>query len=102
MNSNDSNSNLSMHLSMVSTFYRQLWQLKVPTKIKITLWRFASNYVPTFHNLQIKRISTNANCPKCASSQEPTTHILLACPFALNIWSHFGISWPANHYVYRC
>ncbi|KAK8279577.1 hypothetical protein V6Z12_D09G121800 [Gossypium hirsutum] len=33
-------------------FYKKLWSLSLPTKIKVTIWRLSWNYFPTKVNLQ--------------------------------------------------
>ncbi|KAK9035101.1 hypothetical protein V6N11_077151 [Hibiscus sabdariffa] len=38
-------------------FYKVMWNLSSPSKIKITLWRVASNFLPTFDNLQHRRLN---------------------------------------------
>ncbi|KAA3474147.1 glycine, alanine and asparagine-rich protein-like [Gossypium australe] len=38
-------------------FYRKLWNLHIPSKIKITVWKISWNYIPTFANLKLKRLS---------------------------------------------
>lgn len=40
-------------------FYKKLWNLQIPPKIKTTIWRFSWNFIPTFVNLNYRRIAVN-------------------------------------------
>ncbi|KAK8622840.1 hypothetical protein V6N13_117739 [Hibiscus sabdariffa] len=40
-----------------SEFYKAMWNLSLPSKVKITLWRIASNFLPTLDNLQRRRLN---------------------------------------------
>lgn len=51
-------------------FYKFLWNLNILGKVKITLWRFSWNYVPTFANLKVKKLLVDARCPRCAGEDE--------------------------------
>ncbi|KAK9024743.1 hypothetical protein V6N11_004899 [Hibiscus sabdariffa] len=37
--------------------YSAIWNLSLPSKVKITLWRITSNFLPTFDNLQRRRLN---------------------------------------------
>ncbi|KAA3475778.1 Ribonuclease H-like superfamily protein [Gossypium australe] len=39
-----------------SNFYKMLWELQLPSKIKIHLWRLTRNYVPHLCNLNKRRL----------------------------------------------
>lgn len=43
-------------------FYRHLWGLDLPNKIKIIIWRISWSYLPTFVNLNYRRISNTKVC----------------------------------------
>ncbi|KAK9001261.1 hypothetical protein V6N11_083049 [Hibiscus sabdariffa] len=49
-------------------FYGSLWSLKVPPKVKITFWRFVNNFIPTFANLNSRRLHVEATCVLCANT----------------------------------
>lgn len=40
-----------------STFYHKLWNLKLPSKITIMVWRFDKNFLPTISNLAKRRLT---------------------------------------------
>ncbi|MBA0712486.1 hypothetical protein Golax_011587 [Gossypium laxum] len=37
-------------------FYKQLWSLNLPSRIKITLWRISWNFLPTLVNMQVRKL----------------------------------------------
>lgn len=45
-------------------FYKKLWNLDLPPKIKITVWRFSRNFLPTFSNLNYRRLMGLLLVPK--------------------------------------
>ncbi|KAK8668955.1 hypothetical protein V6N13_106399 [Hibiscus sabdariffa] len=45
------------------------------------MWRIANNYMPTFANLQGKRLNVNNVCPICHSSSETVEHLMRDCSF---------------------
>ncbi|KAK4406046.1 hypothetical protein Sango_0611100 [Sesamum angolense] len=72
----------STSMTAESDWWRKLWQLKLPSKIKVFTWRACLNALPTAANLN-KRLKTESfSCPFCAASREDIIHTLLLCPFA--------------------
>ncbi|XP_060960654.1 uncharacterized protein LOC133031222 [Cannabis sativa] len=75
-----------------SGFWRKLWHLKSPPKVKNFLWRATSNCLPTCLQLVSKHVSISSSCPVCKSHPETTVHALLNCQLALHCWSTLGIT----------
>lgn len=48
-----------------SGFWCKLWNLKIPPKVKIFLWRASSNCLPTKDNLIIKQVPVTNTCAVC-------------------------------------
>ncbi|KAA3459484.1 reverse transcriptase [Gossypium australe] len=67
-------------------FYKKLWNLKLPSKLLITVWRASWNYLPTLVNLRSKRIATSMVCPRCGSGEEDIGHVFRFCPATKEIW----------------
>ncbi|KAA3465295.1 reverse transcriptase [Gossypium australe] len=59
----------------IKEFFGKLWNLQLPSKISIIIWRISWNYIPTLGNLRYKRIVTNASCPCCGYGEEDCHHI---------------------------
>ena len=87
---------LFLHTETIN-FYRKLWTLQIPSKIKMTIWRISWNYIPSFLNLKIKRVLVNTKCPRCESEEESSRHILQQCPAAIEVWYHLNLSWILNY-----
>ncbi|KAL4303379.1 hypothetical protein GQ457_10G023210 [Hibiscus cannabinus] len=69
-----------------SSFYNGVWSLSLPSKIKIHMWRVSNNFLPTFHNLQRRRLAPNNICPFCQSYEETVAHDLLRdCTFVCQL-----------------
>ncbi|KAK8503471.1 hypothetical protein V6N12_066160 [Hibiscus sabdariffa] len=58
--------------SIFHSFYSKLWGLNPPAKCKIFFWRLLNNFLPTFANLQYKRVQVRNTCPLCESAAEST------------------------------
>lgn len=74
-----------------SRFWRKLWNLKIPNKVKHFLWRALSNCLPTKVLLLTKRVQVNASCAMCNDSHESIMHILVLCPFAVDNWTRSNV-----------
>lgn len=69
--------------SMLSTSYgytgdqwKSIWDLSVPAKVKIFLWRAAHDHIPTVQNLYTRGVDVVPVCPLCLKKCESTTHAL--------------------------
>lgn len=69
-------------ISIVSNsgFWKKLWNLKIPNKVKNFLWRALSNCLPSKNLLLTKRGQVNALCAMCNDSPETILHTLVLCP----------------------
>ncbi|KAA3466466.1 Ribonuclease H-like superfamily protein [Gossypium australe] len=56
----------------MKNYYTALWGLKVPSKIKINLWRITNNFMPTLSSLKFRRLRFEALCPLCGEDDEST------------------------------
>ncbi|KAG8503078.1 hypothetical protein CXB51_000915 [Gossypium anomalum] len=80
-------------LTNLKDFYDKLWNLQLPAKIAITIWRISWNYIPTLANLKHKRVSNDVACPRCGRGEEDITHIFRYCPATGEIWPLLDLSW---------
>ena len=72
-------------------FWRCIWKLKVPSKIKQFLWRASTNSLPTLKNLRRRKILEEADCSRCASAVESVAHALWNCSCLGTVWdTDFG------------
>ncbi|KAM6583925.1 hypothetical protein CsatB_010927 [Cannabis sativa] len=77
--------------SEASDFWKALWSLKLPPKIKNLMWRAGSNCLPTLSQLASKRVPVNTRCPLCEEMDETISHILLTCRVVKLAWERVGI-----------
>ncbi|KAL5555881.1 hypothetical protein UlMin_038117 [Ulmus minor] len=71
---------------MYPRWWQSLWNLKVPPKIKIFLWRLFQNAIPTRANLARRGIKLHKSCPRCGEVKETSLHTFFDCPFAQSLW----------------
>uniref|UniRef100_A0A803NSB0 Reverse transcriptase domain-containing protein n=1 Tax=Cannabis sativa TaxID=3483 RepID=A0A803NSB0_CANSA len=74
-----------------SAFWKTLWSLKLPPKIKNLMWRAGSNCLPTLSQLASKHVPVNTRCPLCEEMDETITHFLLTCRVVIKVWERVGI-----------
>ncbi|KAK8559306.1 hypothetical protein V6N12_042585 [Hibiscus sabdariffa] len=68
-------------LVCVMRFYAGMWGSSLPAKVKITMWRIMNNYLPTYANLQARRLNVINCCPLCKREAENIEHIMRECVF---------------------
>nr|XP_017221408.1 PREDICTED: uncharacterized protein LOC108198150 [Daucus carota subsp. sativus] len=78
------------HSSDNSGFWRRIWNLKIPLKVKHFLWRAITGCLPTKEQLISRRVEVIEQCPLCNLEPESVAHVLTSCPFAKLCWSNFG------------
>jgi hypothetical protein len=71
--------------------WKGLWNLKLPGKVLIFLWRFAHNSLPTKLNIKRKMVELNTRCPMCARLDEDGGHLFLRCKAVKQIWRALNI-----------
>lgn len=71
-----------VHSSDNSGFWRQLWNLKIPSKFKHFLWRVVTSCFPTKDKLRMRKVDVNILCPTCNASPETIVHALVECSFS--------------------
>lgn len=67
-------------------FWRKLWNLKIPLKVKHFMWRANSGTLPTKDILISRRVNVCSLCPVCNTNMETTAHVLVNCDFAKLCW----------------
>lgn len=67
-------------------FWRRLWKVRVPNKIKKNLWRACSKALPTRCNLLRRKMLEDPTCPHCSIGNESTMHALWECNQLRTVW----------------
>lgn len=65
--------------------WKKLWRIKAPPKMRIVLWRFTRNYLPTGQQLQSRNIPASEVCCHCGR-EETIDHVFLKCHYVGEIW----------------
>ncbi|CAN1296474.1 Putative ribonuclease H protein At1g65750 [Linum perenne] len=66
--------------------WKWLWQLKIPSKVKLFLWRGCCNILPTRMNLYRRSCCDSSRCLGCNEQDESTEHMLLSCRKIGEFW----------------
>ena len=69
-----------------SRFWKFIWALEVPNKIKHFIWRACRESLPTKKNLCTRKLTRNSTCDLCQEGVEDVIHSLWGCPVLKEIW----------------
>ena len=72
-------------------FWKFIWRLKVPNKIRNFTWRACRNILPTKANLFRRRITADNICEVCGNFEETTGHVLWHCHRAKEVWKETNL-----------
>ena len=70
----------------ISVFWRTLWRLHIPNKIRYFAWRACKDVLPTKTNLCSRKIVNDPTCEICGVEAETSRHALWDCPNAREVW----------------
>jgi len=76
----------SSNLDNQRKFWKVLWQLRVPNKIKLFVWRACNDALPTVENLHQKHIAPSDRCNLCQEQFEEVVHALWLCKDISRVW----------------
>lgn len=79
----------------------KLWNLEVPPKVKVFLWRLCRNNIPVRNVLRGRGVNTTIICPMCKVDVEHLFHIFLDCKFAKDCWNTIGLN-PTSDNAESC
>ncbi|KAL5823122.1 hypothetical protein ACOSQ4_021022 [Xanthoceras sorbifolium] len=63
-----------------------LWNLNIPPKIKIFIWRVCHNAIPSLCNLCSRKIVIDPCCSRCGEAPESSAHALFWCSSVRTVW----------------
>ena len=67
-------------------FWKGIWHLRTPNKIKHFIWKACNNALPTMANLYHRHIVTTEICEGCQDRTEDTLHALWFCKEIVCVW----------------
>jgi ribonuclease HI len=95
---------LEKHLNLQSDFswLFQLWNWKLPLKLKLFMWLAGKGKILTWDALRRRGWEGPGFCSLCRQAQEDVPHILIHCAFTTNVWNRtlsllkLSFSWKGN------
>ena len=75
-----------------SAWWKTLWRLSIPPKVKIFIWRVCKGWIPVRTVLARRGITPDTCCPLCIGGPETITHSIWGCRWSQKVWdiSSFG------------
>lgn len=80
--------------------WKTLWSLKLPTKIRVFVWKAGRDSLPTRKKLYQRQIQLDTRYPFCPSKEEDLFHAIYACSHLLPIWSWLLQQYRHNQTIY--
>jgi hypothetical protein len=71
--------------------WKMLWCMKIPSKVKIFMWRVLHGILPLKYILYNCYIGTTGGCPICNQGPEDISHLLFQCETTSDLWENLGI-----------
>lgn len=67
-------------------FWKAIWYLQIPEKVKIFMWRAFNDLLPTMENLWKRKVVQFPRCQRCYGMGESIFHALFACKVSKKTW----------------
>lgn len=78
-------------ITNTTKFFTGVWQLKLPTKIQIHLWRVANNFLPLLANLVTRCFQIVATCLVCNLGDETAANLFWECRTTRQVLEAIGV-----------
>ncbi|XP_035545068.1 uncharacterized protein LOC118348173 [Juglans regia] len=79
----------SSNMQAQQKFWKHLWKMKVPNKLKIFAWHACKDSLPTAVNLVKRKVIPNATCRMCLSEEENIAHAIFHCGAVQDLWRYY-------------
>lgn len=73
-------------------WWKGLWNMQLPGKIKIFMWRLFLDRLPTISNLNVRGLDLPNLCSFCGRRGEDALHIFWLCKFSRLQWTRCSIA----------
>ena len=70
-------------------FWKKLWKIQVPHKIRHNIWRATRDILTTKANLVHRHVILEGGCEECGDNLESLLHLCWECPKARETWMSF-------------
>ena len=74
------------------TFWKGIWGVSVPHKVKVFMWRACNSALPTKTNLFKRGVVSSCSCMVCHEEAETVLHTLWECEYAREVWRNSKVS----------
>nr|XP_023884938.1 uncharacterized protein LOC111997115 [Quercus suber] len=81
---------------LMSSFWRCLWKLPMPNKIKAFAWRTCRNILSTKVNLHSRKVIPDSICDECGIAVESSGHVFWHCARAKEVLSAANVEFEAD------
>ena len=92
--------------------FKQVWKLKIPSKVSHFIWRLIQERLPTKVNMRRRNVELNdILCPFCRLNEEEVSHLFFNCDRILPLWWE-SLTWlnikavfpksPRDHFLQHC
>ena len=72
--------------SNIRHFWKRLWSIQIPHKIRHFAWRAARDILPTKENLVCRKVLVDSMCEECGNASGSFFHLFWECSNARNTW----------------
>ena len=62
--------NANSSVSEDNPFWKRIWKLAIPPKVKVFWWRVMHNFVPVKAHLMERHIENQGTCPDCGAQMK--------------------------------
>ena len=88
--------------SKLRKWWTGMWNLGIPPKVKVFLWRLFHDAIPTGVNLIRRNIPINLMCNSCLKYEETSMHVFVTCNYAEYVWRNEACWDPIQLLQYGC
>ena len=90
------------HGALHTSFWRKIWNLHIPPKIKLFTQKACQDILPTKANLCHRHILDSPTCETCKTGSETVGHPFWDCPSTSKVWSTLYIQWRLQEFFSGC
>jgi hypothetical protein len=82
--------------------WKKIWELNIPPRCQVFLWRILNNIVPVRFELAKRGVNCTILCPMCFSQCETLDHTFMHCYRAKKVWfgAEIGINFSDNSQIH--
>ena len=82
-------------------FWKTIWRLNIPNKVKSFAWKASKNILPTKANLCRRKVLVNPICEAYDTGIENSAHLFWECDKAREVWQAFGLTFDNHGLVFH-